>query len=468
MAAKKKAKGPKLTAPPAGRALQMSDLTAREKQVANENMADWGKQKSKVEGYRTSLEKGSAQDKDKKLRTLEIVAPSLTDANVTPTTAANRRVNLMSQGAERVQRDAKRSGTGSQTRDVGAGWYFSHHGDLANISQSTGVDKDLVITASSVMSPRNSPDNEKSAVASLTHLHSTNPTLSFSDTAQKHLGLRSASVKYSGLTSTQAAQLGNPDLRNHISGVDVSVLEGQAKGGSHDQVGKAIDVLRGNIHHTEAIDPHTSPKVWSYHHNIKQSVPGTDTHQEYLTRADVALFNPNQGRLDLWGLKDSKEGALNPKGHTASDTWEGAISSGQQLESVGKSRTRTSPAKVVASDSPYTPSAKKGTKGTIGTAEVSPEMVTHAWHNDANIRAGAKMSARSGETIPATLPQETGWTEARRIAGKDPAYGSRMTHFEAGHTNSYPLAPKLNKGSKSIKEYPTKAMPGINWDQFKS
>jgi hypothetical protein len=124
MAAKKKATGPKLTAPPAGRALQMSDLTARERQVANENMADWGKQKSKVEGYRTSLEKGSAQDKDKKLRTLETVAPSLTDANVTPTTAANRRVNLMSQGAERVQRDAKRSGTESRTRDAGAGWYF--------------------------------------------------------------------------------------------------------------------------------------------------------------------------------------------------------------------------------------------------------------------------------------------------------------------------------------------------------
>jgi len=431
MAAKKKAKGPKVTAPPPGRALQMSDLTTREQQVANENMADWGKQKSKVEGYRTSLEKGSAQDKDKKLKTLETVAPSLTDANVTLTTAANRRVNLMSQGAKRVRRDAKRGGTESRTRDAGAGWYFSHHGDLANISQSTGVDKDRVITASAVMSPMNSPESEKKAVASLAHLHSTNPTLSFSETAQKHLGLRSASARYSDLTSAQAAQLGNPKLRDHISGVDVSVLAGQAKGGSHEQVGRAIDVMRGNIHHTEAIDPHSSPKVWSYHHNIKQSVPGTAVHQEYLTRADVALFNPDQGRLDLWGLKDSMEGPLNPKGHTASDTWEGAISSGQQLESVGK--TRTSPAKVVASDAPYTPSSKKGTKGIIGTADVSPEMVTHAWHNEANIRAGAKMSARSGEVIPATLSQETGWTEARRVAGKDAAYGSRMAHFANGH-----------------------------------
>ena len=250
--------------------------------------------------------------------------------------------------------------------------------------------------------------------------------------------------------------------------MDVSVLEGQAKGGSHEQVGTAIDVMRGNIHHTDAIDPHSSPKVWSYHHNIKQSVPGTAVHQEYLTRADVALFNPDQGRLDLWGLKDSTEGPLNPKGHTASDTWEGAISSGQQLESVGKSRTRTSPAKAVASDAPYTPSSKTGTKGTVGTEPVKAEMVTHAWHNDANIRAGAKVSARSGETIPATLSQETGWTEARRVAGKDPAYGSRMAHFEAGHTNPYPLAPKLNKGTKPIKESPTTAMPGINWDQFKS
>lgn len=467
MAAKKKAKGPKVTAPPAGRALQLADLTTREKQVANEKMADWGKQKSKIEGYKTSLEKGSAQDKDQKLRTLETISPSLTDASVTPTTAANRRVNLMTQGAERVRKDTRQgSSTGSRLRDVGAGWYFSHHGDLAKVSETTGVDKDRVITASAVMSPMNSPENEKKAVASLAHLHANNPILSFSETAQKHLGLQSTSVKYSDLTSEQASKLGKPELREHISGVDKSVLEGQALGGSHGQVARAIDVMRGNIHHTEAIDPHSSPKVWSYHHNIKQSVPGTDVHQEYLTRADVALFNPDQGRLDLWGLKDSTEGPLNPKGHTASDTWEGAISSGQQLESVGK--TRTSPAKVVASDSPYTPSAKKGTKGTIGTREVSPEMITHAWHNEANIRAGEKMSARSGETIPATLSQETGWTEARRVAGKDPAYGSRMSHFEAGHTNPYPLAPKLNKGSKPLKEFPTKAMPGINWDQFKS
>jgi hypothetical protein len=444
MASKKKAKGPKLTAPPAGRALQIADLTTREKQVANEKMADWGNQKSSVRGYKASLEKGNAQDKDQKLRTLETISPALTDANVTLTTAANRRVSLMTQGAERVRQDTRRSkSTDSRTRDVGAGWYFSHHGDLAKVSETTGVDKDRVITASAVMSPMNSPDNEKKAVASLAHLHANNPVLSFSETAQKHLGLKSTSAKYSDLTSEQASKLGKPELREHISGVDKGVLAGQALGGSHGQVARAIDVMRGNIHHTTAIDPHSSPKVWSYHHNIKQSVPNTPVHDEYIGRADVALFNPDQGRLDLWGLKKSTEGPLNPKGHTASDTWEGAISSGQQLESVG--RTRTSPAKVVASDSPYTPSGKKGAKGTIGTADVSPEMVTHAWHNEANIRAGAKMSAKSGEMIPATLSQETGWTEARRVAEKDPAYGSRVAHFTNGHKKvKNPNQPRLS------------------------
>lgn len=423
------AKKDKLTAPPEGRALQFSDLTPREQSVANEKMKEWGKQKSRVPGYRESLEKSSAKDKEESINVLNTIEPELRDVSVTLRSASDRRVGLLRQGAERVTADNPRSE--SRLRDVGAGWYFSHHQDLQDISSRHAVDKDRVIAASAVMSPMNSPSNEKIAVDALAHLHSTNPTLTLNEKAQRALGVSQSSINYSDLTSEQASLIGSPKIRHHISGVDQRVLRQQAKGGANKNVARAIDVMRGNIHHSAAIDPHGSPKVWSYHHSIAQSVPNTRIHDEYLRRADVALFNPNQLSFDLWGLKDSTEGPLNPRGHTASDTWEGAVSSGQPLRPV--KGTRTSPAKVVASNSPYVPSSKVGTRGTIGTAGVSPEMVTHAWHNEANIRAAAKLSEASGEIVPATLSQEGNWTEARRVAEKDEEYKGRTSHFQNGH-----------------------------------
>lgn len=421
----------------------------------SEQMRQWGRARSgtpaALERIDASIEraKGAIEDpatpqkkRESATRTLKkqeaskqvvsSLSEDLIDADVTLDTAAQRRTDLTRDSARRAIREAPIGlGGGSRLRAAGAGWYFDHHADLDATAKQHGVDTSRLITASAVMSPQNSPDNEKAAASALAELHSTNPVLSFGKKAQKHLGLSSGSVKYSDLTSEQAGKLGAVDIREDIEGVGADVLDRLAKGGAHNFVATAVDVIRGNIHPDEAIDPHSAPKVWSYRDSIAKSVPGTPEHSEYMSRADNALFQiPGQQRLDLFGLKSSTEGILSPTKTTAEDTWQGAISSGQQLKSVPieGSVHPASPAKVVASDKAFIDQITKTAQingkrvSALRDPAIGASALTHAWHNEATVRSAQQLSDDSGEIVPSVLPQEAGWTEARRVAGKDPAY----------------------------------------------
>lgn len=462
------------SAPYDKRPIQYSDLSAEGKGVLDSNMADWGKAKSGAKEVRSSLkgsldratsasEDASLPEKkresatrtkekvEKSLSALERVEPHLKDANVTIATARNRRTTLVKQSADRAKREAPEGlGGGSKLRAAGAGWYFDHRNDLNSIAEEHGLDQEMVVTGSAVMSPNNSPSNEKAAIAALAHLHKNNPTLSFAPKAQKAMGLKSSSANFGDLSSHQASLLSNADLRDHISGVDSSVLKNLSRGGINQNIAKAVDVLRDKVHPDDAIDPHSSPKVWSYRDSIRKSQPGTAVHEEYLGRAQTALFEmPGQQRMDLFGLKGSTEGILSPTKSTAEDTWQGAISSGQQYASIGSGSKKSSPAKFVASDKASTDRIKKTTvingktQSVIRDGRIGANAAVHAWHNEATIQSASQMSRRSGEIIPATLPQEVGWTEARRRAGKDDAYTSfkannRSAHFASGHQKQIP------------------------------
>ena len=456
----------------AGRPLQFGDLTKDGQAVVNANMSEWGKAKSGAEGIRQTLttradnaaakvadtslpeaKRSSAQRTLTKAENSKIslseVKPHLKDANVTIATARNRRNTLVKQSVDRASREASQGlAGGSRLRAAGAGWYFDHRNDLNNIASDHGLDQEAVVTGSAAMSPNNSPDNEKAAIAALAHLHKHNPTLSFGPVAQKALGLARSSATFHELTADQASKVGHVDIREHVSGVGAEVLAGVAKGGTNANIAKAVDVLRGNVHPDEAIDPHSSAKVWSYRDSIRKSQPGTAEHEEYMGRAQTAMFEiPGQQRMDLFGLKDSTEGILSPTKTTAEDTWQGAISSGQPYASVGRGRQKTSPAKFIASDKASTDRIKKTAiiggkrKSAISDPDIGPTALTHAWNNEATIQAAGVMSRRSGEIIPATLPQEVGWTEARRRAGKDDDYTEfkgRNSHFASGHQKQIP------------------------------
>jgi hypothetical protein len=432
---------------PDNRPLQFSDLTPQGKEVISEQMKATGRAKSNAPEIQERLEqtrqrglaKGTASGKRTaknaadSINTLSGIGPRLRDRKVTLASASKRRVDLARFGAERARKEAPEGlGGGSRLRAAGVGWYYDHRGDLDKISREHGIHEDLVVTASAVMSPRNSPDNEKAAMASLAHLHSKNPTLSFSSRAQKELGV-GASSRFSDLTEEQAAMVSDASLREHISGVDHSILENYSKGGTKENIAKAVGVVRGRIEPNDAINPHSAPKVWSYRDSIQKAKPGTAEHEEYLGRADNALFQiRGQQRLDLFGLQNSTEGMLSPTKTTAEDTWQGAISSGQQLEGVrvpGNTHT-ISPAKFVASDKAFTDRVSKTREinGKRVSAHPDPSIsatsLVHAYHNEATVRAAAQLSKDSGEIIPSVLAQEVPWTEARRVAGKDVQYNA--------------------------------------------
>jgi hypothetical protein len=454
------------------RPLQYRDLSSEGKGVIDVNMAQWGRAKSGAAEIKQTLtvrgesaaasaaDESLSQEKrdsaertkgkvDKSVAALAKVEPHLKDANVTIATARNRRTTLVKQSADRASREAPNGlGGGSRLRAAGAGWYFDHRGELNSIASEHGLSEEAVVTGSAVMSPNNSPSNEKAAIGALAHLHKNNPTLNFTPEGQKALGLASSSARFHDLTADQASKIGHTDIREHVSGVDAGVLTNLSKGGTNKNIAKAVDVLRGNIHHDEAINPHSSPKVWSYRDSIRKSQPGTAEHEEYLGRAQTAMFEmPGQQRMDLFGLKDSTKGILDPTKSTAEDTWQGAISSGQQFASLGSGRQKISPAKFIASDKASTDRIKKTTiidgkrKSAVADPRIGSNAVTHAWHNEATIQAAGVMSRRSGEIIPATLPQEVGWTEARRRAGKDDDYTEfkgRNSHFASGHQKQIP------------------------------
>lgn len=472
MAPKKKAASKRQAVVPESAPVQHHHLDSAGKDVLNGLMGNWGRAATNAEGARekgvaaldkatqrhetaaTPKEKDVAKRSMRKhgaaINALDTVKPALKDRSVSLRSATKARTDLVRGSADRARVESQPDldgegepirgsglGGGSRLRAAGVGWYYDHHSHLAGVSESTGVDKDRVITASAVMSPMNSPANELSAVGALAHLHTHDPELSLSPTARRSLGVKSRSIRFSALSESQAASIGDPELRSHITGVDADVLGNVAKGGTRENVAKAIGVLRGSVAPEEAINPHSSAKVWGYRDSIQQAVPGTAEHEEYMTRANTALFEmPGQQTMDLFGLRGSREGMFDPKKNTAEDTWQNAISSGQQLEGINAGRHDISPAKFVGSDKAMTTMGKtlEGVSAHPSGA-IGAESLRHAWNNEATIRSARQLSRGTDVNVPNTVAQEVAWTEARRRAGKDPAYqeiNSRLSHFNAG------------------------------------
>jgi hypothetical protein len=284
------------------------------------------------------------------------------------------------------------------------------------------------------MSPQNNPEQELAAVTALAHAHA-NPNARLQVTP--HAVAAAAAMEnpvdlseYVGkslhpesFSSEHLAALSDTAVRQHVrsDGVDLGEV---AKGGVKGNVVHAIDVLRGRVTPEHAIDPRTSPKVWSYHKNIAESVHGTPHHEEFITRMRQAsgMEMPGQQRMDIYGLRSSTEGPLNPTNTTAEDTWQQAISTGQRLESIdvpgrGGRAARQSPAKFSVGEGGQ--ANQKFLQSPAGMVNVGASATMHAWQNQATQRAAAVLSRKSGEIVPAIGVQAGGWTEARRQAGKN-------------------------------------------------
>jgi hypothetical protein len=425
--------------PPTGRAMQWGDIPREGQQDLNAQMRERGMAASGIGEQRTRLEEArdrpgnlprTARKAEQRLTSLSALSEHLEDKPITHQGAAGARVGLVTQGAKR---------TLAEGTDPGHDWYFQHHRKLENVAAATGHDKYKVIAASAVMSPQNNPEQELTAVHALAHAHA-NPTSSVLVTPKAAKGNPQLAdyvgreVHPSDMHPTALAAISQPGVREHVQtrGVD---LESIAKGGVKGNVVKAIDVLRGNVHHEDAINPKTSPKVWSYHENIAKAEYGSAEHEEFGHRMRTATGlthvgeTPGQQSFDLGGgqgrmfpeLATATHGPLDPRGHTAEDTWQQAISTRQRLPVVdvpGRSgrAAKQSPAKFSVGEGGQ--ANQKLLSTPAGMTGTNPSATMHAWQNEATVRAGRILSGRSGEVVPSMGVQAGGWTEARRHAGK--------------------------------------------------
>jgi hypothetical protein len=421
---------------PQDRPLQWQDISQRSRVDLNAQVRDLGKAASGISEQRASLEavrdRPSNKPKTRKkaeqrLSTLGAMeeAGVYRDRPITHAGAAEARVNLTLAGAKRTREE----GT-----DPGHNWYFEHHNKLARIADATGHDKNRVIAASAVMSPQNNPEQELSAVTHLAMAHS-NPSASITvgaaaARADPSLGdFVGRSMHPSEFSAEQLSALSSadPEIRGNVQTKGVN-LAGIAAGGTKENISKAIDVLRGDVHPDEAINPQSSPKVWSYHNAIRNAVWGSPEQEEFTRRmrSTTNLIAPGaeggQGSFDLFPeLKGATHGILSPTATTAEDTWQQAVSSRQQLEAieipgrVGRAHVQ-SPAKFGVGEGGA--ASEKGLRAVEGLPNVKNAALMHAWQNQATVLAAGRLSKASGEIVPAVGVQAGGWTEGRRQAGK--------------------------------------------------
>lgn len=389
-----------------------------------------------------------------KLDTLDAVHPYLREAKVTLQTAANRRESMYNHAEVNEHGDPE-----------GSGWYFQHHGDIAASAAHHGYDTQTAITASAVMSPQNSPDNEKASVNALMDVHRNHTvkiTRELASAVNKrikgapklgkaHIG---KDIAFSDLHPEHIAALSSGDFRDKDkaeSKIKIRTSAGEnttrlltdiSRGGTKENIGKAIGVLRGTTDRSNAIDPQSSPKVWSYHNAIQNAVPNSAEHIEYMSRVGM-VHGHGQQAID-YGMRHATHGILDPQGHTAEDTWMNAITSGQRLKGVpvpGRNKP-SSPAKVYGSETNlgYIGS-KQSDAGEFGDKKVSAHVgpqnaaaVQHAFNNKTTRKAGEQLTRKSGMEgagLPAVAVQEVSWTHARRLAGGDKEYNERTSQGSA-------------------------------------
>lgn len=419
--------------PPTNRALQWQDMPKVAQQDIAGQMRNLGMARSGVGEQSARLQAAATNPASKektrgkaanRMLSLAAIAPHLKDDPITLGKAANARVGLVKAGAARAQ---------SEGISTGQDWYFKHNRKLRNVAADTGHDPSHVIAASAVMSPQNNPEQELTAVTALAHAHA-DPRARVKVTPQAAAAAAAGenpvdlseyvgkSLHPSKFRSEHFAALSDVGVREHVQakGVDLHSI---AKGGVKGNVTQAIDVLRGHLSPEDAINPRSSPKVWSYHKNIAESIHGSAEHTEFVSRMHQATGNeiPGQTRMDVMGLRGATHGPLNPTNTTAEDTWQQAISTRQRLPVVeipgrqGRAGLQ-SPAKFSVGEGGN--ANQKMLRTPEGMQNVGNSASMHAFQNKATQMAAAKLSKESGEIIPAIGVQAGGWTEARRHAGK--------------------------------------------------
>lgn len=416
--------------------VQWHDLDRSGQRVVEQNMRQVGmSMPQRVAQGIEQASNSSAKKADVTRASLSAVQPYVRPEPVSLRRAAGHRTRLYNDALVRQTQSA------SNPHNVipqGADWYFEHHARVSQAAEQQGHDPERARYGSALMSPQNSPENERAAMKAIGHAHADGKVEITPEVAQ-HLGSQGIDVSrhvgttqhYRDLPSGTVGALSSASFRHKVN-TNADLLN-VARGGTKENVLKAERVMRGEADARESFvnskGAISGAKIASYAENINDAVPGSATHVEFMGRVhEDALKRAghiphDQQSLDLYGFREHgvpDNHMLSPRGHSVEDTWMNAVTFNQpkKLASVGPNAT--SVFKQGGSGAQYPPSGLKTgrdeTGKKVGTAHpdarMSDSMALHAFNNRATQMAAEKHG------VSPTAMQSVAWTEARKQAGK--------------------------------------------------
>lgn len=339
----------------------------------------------------------------------------------------------------------------------GTGWYFNHRrAQESVIDPSANLTKRQVTSMGGKLSAEKEPEDELASLRGISHLVSSYKNETINGTPIHRLSSEDLAKYASAASSWNAYESGQnkvmPDSTKPVSSSEDAYKFLIQAGRAHEaNVAEATSIARGTLNPLDAFK-HSTPKTSAYAEMQAQSDPDSQTEIDYRNVSahyrDVVSgkVSKNQGMFMF-----SQEDAESPRPHalrsdvpTAIDTWMVAAGSGQPLSATRKmvdklgrvSQRMYSPAKrLVDKRFPLDPTGY--TKGRLGMENTAPNVTTEAavsaQHNEAirhisEDQIGAIGFDQTGKQInlPASLIQETVWTEARRRAGRDKAFNIKQ------------------------------------------
>lgn len=351
----------------------------------------------------------------------------LKDTPITLQRAATRRTDLFGDSVA----GAVDSGASNPR---GWGWYYEHREgvDMA----APNVSPEIRSAASAGMSPQADPKTGE--LPDLKNVH---------DALQDPYAVRTVKSNKSPQRDKARKAAGV------VSGQELTVSEATTQQLATTDIGmgvmqnleRGIGAIRGEVSPEQV---NRAPKTKAYQSAILDAAPPptgegwTPERLDYMQiGSHVVHGNPDQGML-LFSKSSpgplSKHSMLSTERVSPQDTWMEGISSGQEMSmelSKGSPlRKAPSPAKRVIDKGAPLDAATLGsgslgiTVAEVGSTEVTPEDVRHAFHDKATRVASEKYGRVShdqfGEDIfvPSMAMQETTWSEARAVAGGDPVF----------------------------------------------
>ncbi len=452
-----------------GKAVQWHDLSGNQRRIVSDNVRDAGQGIQKIAQSHVESLSRSAKSTPGKVATAQAVADTVQPRNVTLQTAANNRQGFYNRGIE--SRRAENPGDPHQVIPHGAGWYYDSHKSISDDASKHGFDHDRAIAASGVMSPMNSPENEKAAVNAMMDAKA-NRSVHMAPDVVDHLAkhghdvshLADQTVAVRDLPHGALSALSEKSARGKVSPHTDVDLDNLARGGTRQNMVKAEGILDGHVHPDDAVDPHSAPKVWSYVNNLRAAKPGSGDHVEYMGRVHqdamvrTGQIDKHQQALDLYGHKDKDlpdSHLLSPKSHTVEDTWQNAATFNQPNVTVPGSKTSVFKAGGSFSNNYPVQGVKTRVDEDTGKKEsahadarVGNASLHHAYNNRATQKAAAQQGRGSGVDLPPVAMQEVGWVQMRKDAGKDPVETARVRSLPKAedHEEGQKMLGNLSKG----------------------